>query len=412
MPTRDWYTVQRDYEDEVRHKPADDVKKRIVIPEPVPAGNRLAHFIRSVHWNSKGMLPSTAGSQRSYDKYNTVTKLSFQGPDGFHIAPGEAAGGFDRKRETVEDVMLTPRNQIFNRWKVPDRYVTESAPPTPAPMPATPSYKPDTPANLQPDVPNIKLKSQPTLARVESRNGLQPSLPNTPRSAASKPCSPPVFPVRRANTIIGDTRKKTPELNLNGMRYALKPEAVPQAEAWLSNASAADKQVIERVLKMAGKKQEVETSMRRTLLPDAKHSVEKWMKDANENGGFSDRERHVALDFFNSLAGSQLMGMTVDAQRKRLKDVINTLEEAKVDRMPYNGRVKQTNKRRKERISDGKLQYIRLLTPDTRKNQWMHTTWHHLPEYKDDDPVANLSSHYTRPHAHIPRHFVIHPDWG
>ncbi|XP_052790911.1 uncharacterized protein LOC128224867 isoform X4 [Mya arenaria] len=365
--------------------------------------------------------------------------------------------GFDRKRETVEDVMLTPRNQIFNRWKVPDRYVTESAPPTPAPMPATPSYKPDTPANLQPDVkvhtpsvpmtplpvkasfagipavpgsakpaslkpasrmnremslPNIKLKSQPTLARVESRNGLQPSLPNTPRSAASKPCSPPVFPVRRANTIIGDTRKKTPELNLNGMRYALKPEAVPQAEAWLSNASAADKQVIERVLKMAGKKQEVETSMRRTLLPDAKHSVEKWMKDANENGGFSDRERHVALDFFNSLAGSQLMGMTVDAQRKRLKDVINTLEEAKVDRMPYNGRVKQTNKRRKERISDGKLQYIRLLTPDTRKNQWMHTTWHHLPEYKDDDPVANLSSHYTRPHAHIPRHFVIHPDWG
>ena len=70
----------------------------------------------------------------------------------------------------------------------------------------------------------------------------------------------------------------------NGMSYALKPEAVPQAEAWLKNASTADKQVIERVLKMAGRKQEVETSMRKTLLPDAKNTVEKWMKDANDNG--------------------------------------------------------------------------------------------------------------------------------
>ena len=38
-------------------------------------------------------------------------------------------------------------------------------------------------------------------------------------------------------------------------------------------------------------------------------------------------ERQVALGFFNSLAGSQLMGMTVDSQRKRLKEVLNTLEE-------------------------------------------------------------------------------------
>lgn len=79
----DWNSVQRDVEERLRQKPADDVKKKIVIPDPVPAGNHLAHFIRSIHWNSKGMLPSTAGSQRSYDKYNTVTRLSFQGPDSF-----------------------------------------------------------------------------------------------------------------------------------------------------------------------------------------------------------------------------------------------------------------------------------------------------------------------------------------
>ena len=92
MSHLDWNDVQRDVEEKLRQKPADDVKKRIVIPDPVPAGNRLAHFIRSIHWNSKGMLPSTAGSQRTYDKYNTVTHLSFQGPDGFEIGAGEASG--------------------------------------------------------------------------------------------------------------------------------------------------------------------------------------------------------------------------------------------------------------------------------------------------------------------------------
>ena len=92
----DWGTVQRDVEERIRHKPADDVKKKIVIPSPVPAGNHLAHFIRSIHWNSKGMLPSTAGSQRSYDKYNTVTKLSFQGPENFRHEQQRAKSGVSK----------------------------------------------------------------------------------------------------------------------------------------------------------------------------------------------------------------------------------------------------------------------------------------------------------------------------
>ncbi|KAH3710617.1 hypothetical protein DPMN_070106 [Dreissena polymorpha] len=394
----DWQSVQRDVAEKLKTKPADEVKKKIVIPDPVPVGNHLAHFIRSIHWNSKGMLPSTAGSQRSYDKYNTVTHLSFQGPEHFYIAPGEAAGGFERKKEKIEDIMLTPRNQIFNRWKVPERIVN-------TPAPSTPSIKPETPAQMVPDVPNIKLNSMP-VQRSESRNGLQQSLPATPRSAAVQPRSPPVASPRRAKTMYVDTRKKTPPtVDLNGITNALRPEALPQAEEWLKTANSADKRVIERVLKMAGRKQAIEKSLKKTLLPDAKDTVEKWMKDASEN------ERQVALNFFSSLAGSQLMGMTVDSQRKRLKEVINTLEDASPNG-PYNGYVKATNRRKKQTISDGNLRYVRLLTPDTRKNSWMHTTWHHLPEYRDDDPVNNWSSHYIRPHAQIPRHFVIHPDWG
>lgn len=70
------------------------------------------------------------------------------------------------------------------------------------------------------------------------------------------------------------------------MSFALKPEAVPGASDWLKNASVEDKRVIERVLRMAGQKNELENSMRKTLLPDAKDTVEKWMKNANEEGEY------------------------------------------------------------------------------------------------------------------------------
>lgn len=439
MGSLDWNSVQRDIEEKLRQKPADDVKKKIIIPDPVPAGNKLAHFIRSIHWNSKGMLPSTAGSQRSYDKYNTVTHLSFQGPDGFEIKPGEASGGFPRKRETVEDLMLSPRNQIFNRWKIPDRLLESappgpgekrltspptsevdasvhvpSVPPTPAKVPATPNKR-LSPAisrvSRELSLPNIKLKTTP-IPRLESRNGLQrtgSANSKAPRSAAERPMRPePGMIPLRSKTMVVDTRKKTPQVDTNGIRLdsALLPDAVPQAAEWMKHADKADKQVIERILKMASKKHQLENSLKKTLLPDAKDTVEKWMKDATED------ERQVALNFFSSLAGGQLMGMTVDSQRKRLKEVLNTLEDTKPGVPLYSTKLKKNTKRRKETISDGNLRYVRLLTPNTRENRWMHTTWHHLPEYKDKNIVDNWSSHYIRPHEPIPRHFVIHPDWG
>lgn len=344
--------------------------------------------------------------------------------------------GFDRKKETIEDIMLTPRNQIFNRWKVPERMMTAgsggpginpltpaqlepdvkvhtpSVPMTPLPVPLSARQsprKPESRMSREMSLPNIKLKSVPVMPspapRLESRNGLQGSPVRTPQSANLKARTPLIMSPKRSKTMVCDTRKKSSsEFDVNGMNSALKPEVVPGAEEWMKNASSADKKVIERVLKMAGQKHALESSMKRTLLPDAKDTVEKWMKGANED------ERQVALNFFNSLAGGQLMGMTVESQRKRLKEVINTLEDAKPG-IP-NGYIRKNNKRRKETISDGNLRYIRLLTPNTRDNRWMHTTWHHLPEYKDDDPVGNWSSHYIRPHAGVPRHFVIHPDWG
>ena len=57
------------------------------------------------------------------------------------------------------------------------------------------------------------------------------------------------------------------------------------------------------------------------------------------------------------------------------------------------------------------LKYVNLLDEGTRRQRWMHTTWHHLPNYRLVNPVNNWSSHYVRPHMPQHRHFVIHPDW-
>lgn len=51
-------------------------------------------------------------------------------------------------------------------------------------------------------------------------------------------------------------------------------------------APSTDKKVIEKILRMAEKKKRLETSLKKTLLPDAKESVEKWMQNANEDGTF------------------------------------------------------------------------------------------------------------------------------
>merc|ERR1711913_27277 len=102
-------------------------------------------------------------------------------------------------------------------------------------------------------------------------------------------------------------------------------------------------------------------------------------------------------------------GSTAQEQKGRLQQVIRTLETQRGQAAtPAIRRSLDSSMQERE----SKLKYVRLLDNQTRSNRWMHTTWHHLPEYKNDNPVNNWSSHYVRPHAPTPRHFVIHPDWG
>ncbi|KAL3871158.1 hypothetical protein ACJMK2_039174 [Sinanodonta woodiana] len=71
---------------------ADEQKQRIVFPESMPKGNCLAQYIRSIHDNTRGLFPSTAGSKRSYIKYKSVTHLSFTGPYGYNEKEEEEEG--------------------------------------------------------------------------------------------------------------------------------------------------------------------------------------------------------------------------------------------------------------------------------------------------------------------------------
>ena len=49
-------------------------------------------------------------------------------------------------------------------------------------------------------------------------------------------------------------------------------------------APNADRKVIEKVLRMAEKKHKLEGTLNKSLQPDAKEAVDKWLLGANETG--------------------------------------------------------------------------------------------------------------------------------
>nr|XP_022324628.1 uncharacterized protein LOC111125298 isoform X4 [Crassostrea virginica] len=363
---------------------------------------------------------------------------------------------FQKKRETVADIMLAPNNrQTFNNWQMPSRFASTD----------DKIEHFDPPLHLKSDQPGRGLETveeevqalnisptpkapSPIKRSLTSLQGPQKiSRENSLPELRLRSCSPRKEPANgmRSPTKMGDLTRSSPALlrsktdmhhrvpnvnrsltNLGGatspedltlkeeFRHSLQPQCLDKAEQWMKLAPNADRKVIEKVLRMAEKKHKLEGTLNKSLQPDAKEAVDKWLLGANET------ERQVALRFFNSIAGEKLMGKGIQEQKKRLEQVINALEcedgafpkylrgkgngpYADSSRLTLKGKAAQRNSR---------FNHLRLLSPSTRKDRWMHTTWHHLPEYRNDDPVENWSSHYIRPHAVIPRHFVIHPDWG
>ncbi|KAL3871156.1 hypothetical protein ACJMK2_039172 [Sinanodonta woodiana] len=306
---------------------------------------------------------------------------------------------------------------MFNRWQVPDRLIPQT--PTSARSDYGRQAETQPPKiSRQVSLPNIPLKSPARSSDYASSKHPQgqPVAPHRSAVMVAQRIQEVEAP-RNANTTISVFKSptkpstKTEKLPsehkseenrmIEPLTQSLQPEAIFKAEEWMKTANQYEKKIVERVLRMASKSSEIESSLRCSLLPDARTSVEKWLKEANE------KERDVALKFFNSLSGSQLMGMTDPEKRQRLKQVIETLEAGHPQ-----ANIASQKPRPMEKKEGNKRRYIRLLTPNTRKNRWMYTTWHHLPTHRDINIVENWSSHYIRPHEPVPRHFVIHPDWG
>lgn len=64
----------------------------------------------------------------------------------------------------------------------------------------------------------------------------------------------------------------------------MQPHAVRNAENYFKLAPQADRKVIERILRMTEKKHQLDNTLRKSLLPDAKDTVDKWLDNATEDG--------------------------------------------------------------------------------------------------------------------------------
>lgn len=259
--------------------------------------------------------------------------------------------------------------------------------------------------NMSKTLPEIEMrKLSRGASRDHSRNYTR--LPNMMRAGASMavpqvaaprvPSAVPQSPAR--------VEEKPDDMSVirQEIEHSFQPHAVEKAEQWMKTAPSPDRRVIEKVLRLTERKQRIENSLGKTLQPDAKATVESWLNNANEP------ERQVALKFFNSVAGHQLMGAGINEQKRRLQAVVDALETGKGQCQTP----KPASASKGRALGSSRLKHVRLLSPGTRQNKWMYSTWHHLPEYKDHNIVDNWSSHYIKPHEHTPRHFVIHPDWG
>ncbi|XP_041370010.1 uncharacterized protein LOC121383962 isoform X2 [Gigantopelta aegis] len=332
-------------------------------------GNWMARQLRLINDDSRELFPKTAGSVRSRSKFNSLYMVDYPDPPYGaiyqRIEDKKQLDFIQKNRETIADVLFggTTREfgQMFEKWRVPEEFLD-----TDVAAPASPRSK----------TPRVLGKT--ALPRIQPNDCARPSgsvSARLPKKSSFSKSRTPRLPDRQ---VFNDTQP---------------------AGNWFQKSPHVDRAVIEEIMRLQQRKNLTEHTWKRSFKPDAKLSVEKWLQTASE------QERKVALNFFTSLAASSQLGPTIDAPGSRLQQAINTLRRSKTSLSP-------TGPQDRDDISPSRLQYIHLLEPQERANRWQYTTWHHQPEYRQLDRVNNWSSHYTRPHAPPPRHFVIHPDWG
>ncbi|KAK0046074.1 hypothetical protein Bpfe_024535 [Biomphalaria pfeifferi] len=368
------------------------------------AGNWMARQIRLAHDNSKDIVPASAPRSRvgREEKFHSLYKVDFP------LHPVEVfLEKFEEKekpkRLTIRDVLFgNSPTAAFGDWKIPLRILKEAS---------TNTKKRTTIPSLV-EAKKEEVTERPPLQRQNSLPAIHISQPRRPSclSEIKTPITSSAPPVR-SKTVVAVTEKPASQNFAESkteaksgieqiLKTTLQPHVANLAADWLKQASLNDRQVIEKILRVQIKQNQLESAINKTVLPDIRKKVQLWLETATE------LERQIALKFFSSLAAVRNMSSTSEEPTNiKIQQVVNTLEKGKA-------KVCQTARSSKSPERESKLKYIKLLDQETRANRWMYATWHHLPEYRDDNPVNNWSSHFTKPGAGTPRHFVIHPDWG
>ncbi|XP_064616934.1 uncharacterized protein LOC135480934 [Liolophura sinensis] len=434
-------------------------------PPKVPPGNWIARQLKRINDESHGkVIPQTAASQRSANKYNSVYDVHYSSMNEELLCQflkqkeDDAAERLkiEEARETVGDVFGVkrarkadkskqaipkaniftvlphvckfrdtpvlyvtlgthvrlssisekteplPAIQMFSAWKVPKRLNQDIDIPFSKKMDA-----------LCEDVESVQISGRRSADLRSRQGGLSPSRLPMLGHRRSKSTAAPGGGRRTATrdgslsprrSVRSSARSRLGEPGPQELSNVFQPHAVYKADDILQRAPLDDRKTIQKILRMAEKKHQDEHAVKQGVQPDVQAPIANWLKGASE------KDRAVALDFFKSLTGTKLIGHTGAEQSARLQDVIHALEGNKEARSLATPRPDQKTSRSTELHSS--LKHLRLLSPQSRKNRWMETTWHHLPEYQHTDPVNNWSSVYTRPHGFIPRHFTIHPEWG
>ncbi|KAK7491667.1 hypothetical protein BaRGS_00017120 [Batillaria attramentaria] len=292
--------------------------------------------------------------------------------------------GQQPERETIRDVLFGQSpSSMFANWRIPKRL-------SGAPEDARIGDHVDLEPPAKAETPRLVRQSTP------SRGSPKVFTPK-PRLSASDGVFPRASPIQRSKTTMD-----MPSSPRKAQSVLREMQAV-KLEEWQKRMPDVDRRLLEKVLRLQERDSTgLRQSLKGTLLPDACRTVERWLETASE------QERQVALRFFSSLAGNRLMGGDKDEQTARLQQVVNTLQNPSSCRTPGMG----LSPRGDGEDSPRRFKYVQQLDDETRQQRWMHTTWHHLPNYRLINPVVNMSSHYIKPHAHQHRHFVIHPDWG
>ncbi|XP_074654915.1 uncharacterized protein LOC141908675 [Tubulanus polymorphus] len=404
---------------------AKDLTKTMKPPKQVKfpkfgdaAGNTIAREWRLINMDSTGLIPRSAKSRDDYyarnglpKKYLSLYEVDFNSrywdrSDLYRGVPTivaktsrsdaeEAQERIKHMRRLLSDPMASRvRPKMFMNWKVPSRLVDDQEPIPEPPKEKEIAVKPSTAMSQKSQLPDIHNSKPASPEKPQSPvKPSSPIKPTSPRKNASrestklKPTSP------RKDSLLDDKKKEV-------IRRVINPAMWQTAENMLKNASSCERRVIEKALLAAARGENYDQALGKTVLPDAKQTVSKWLEDASEE------DRDVALKFFTSLGGVQFLGIDTEVKKQRLQEVLEALENGKP-----NGVSQPKSKREKPQGGARVFRNIQLVSPNDKKNRDMYTTWHHLPKYKTAN-VQNTSSHYTNPQKIISRHFTIHPDWG